>query len=65
MSTKKISDVEAFKRDSDEARKIRPTEEQIKKIRESIREAEIEEMENDQDAPAARSNTGENSSVQI
>jgi hypothetical protein len=42
---KKISDVEAFKRESDAARKLRPTPEQVNHLNELIREAALEEEE--------------------
>ena len=42
---KKISDVEAFKRESDAARKLRPSAEQVNHLNELIREAALEEEE--------------------
>ncbi len=39
----KISDVEAFKRESDAARKLRPSAEQVNHLNELIREAALEE----------------------
>ncbi|PIP89138.1 MAG: hypothetical protein COW01_00160 [Bdellovibrionales bacterium CG12_big_fil_rev_8_21_14_0_65_38_15] len=48
MTTKRISDVEAFKKDSDKARNLPISEEQIKRINEIAREAELEENEMDE-----------------
>lgn len=45
MTTKIISDVEAFKRESDKARNLPHTKEEITRIRDLIREAELEEAE--------------------
>ena len=47
MNTKKISDVQAFKKESERARNIMPTQEDIDHINNLIREAEIEELENE------------------
>jgi hypothetical protein len=47
MNTKKISDVEAFKNESERARNIKPTQEDINHINNLIRETEIEESENE------------------
>ena len=47
MNTKKISDVEAFKKESDMARNIPLSKEDIKRINEICREAEIEENESE------------------
>jgi transcription antitermination factor NusG len=47
MSTRKISDVEAFKNESEKARNIKPNQEDIDHINNLIREAEIEELENE------------------
>jgi hypothetical protein len=46
--TKKISDVEAFKRESDKARNLPHTKEEIARIKDLIREAELEEAEMDE-----------------
>ena len=47
MNTKKISDVEAFKKESNMARNIPLSKEDIKRINEICREAEIEENESE------------------
>ncbi len=49
MNTKKISDVEAFKRESDKARNIPLSQEDIKRINDLAREVEKEESENNED----------------
>ncbi len=64
MYTKKISDVEAFKRESDKARNIPLSKEDIKRINEIAREAELEENEYEEsDLPLTAKDTNESNSM--
>ncbi|MDO9181026.1 MAG: hypothetical protein Q7U04_01395 [Bacteriovorax sp.] len=64
MNAIKISDVEAFKRESDKARNIPLSKEDIKRINEIAREAELEENEYDEsNLPLTAKDTDESSSV--
>lgn len=64
MYTKKISDVEAFKRESDKARNIPLSREDIKRINEIAREAELEENEfEENDLPLTAKDTNKSNSM--
>ena len=66
MNTKKISDVEAFKKESDMARNIPLSKEDIKRINEICREAEIEENESeDNNLPITAKNIENSNSANV
>lgn len=66
MNTKKISDVEAFKKESDKARNIPLSKEDIKRINEICREVEIEESESeDNNLPLTAKNIEDSNSANV
>lgn len=66
MNTKKISDVEAFKKESDKARNIPLTKEDIKRINEICHEVEIEENESeDNNLPLTAKNIEDSNSANV
>ena len=66
MNTKKISDVEAFKKESNMARNIPLSKEDIKRINEICREAEIEENESeDNNLPITAKNIENSNSANV
>lgn len=66
MNPKKISDVEAFKKESDKARNIPLTKEDIKRINEICYEVELEENESeDHNLPLSAKNIEDSNSVNV
>lgn len=66
MNTKKISDIEAFKKESDRARNIPLSKEDIKRINEICREVEIEENESeDSNLPLTAKNIEDSNSANV
>lgn len=64
--TKKISDVEAFKEESNKARNLSHTKEEIARIKDLIHEAELEEAEMDEgDLPKIAKRPDGSASVQL